>query len=62
LKRLCHFLGVDAEGSYVHDCCAIVFPSARRTRRRVEWSREERDAVTQIIAHHDSLRDYGWDT
>jgi hypothetical protein len=58
LKRICDFLGVEAETSYLDACAGIVFPSPQRTRDLVDWGDGAADAVAEIIARHDFFHDY----
>jgi hypothetical protein len=62
LARLCEFLGIEPEGSYLDACAAIVYESPSRTRDRVEWSDADREAVAAIIAKHEFLRGYTWES
>jgi len=45
MQRLCEFLGVEPDPSYVRDCAAIVYPSAHRTRDDAPWTPELVDEV-----------------
>ena len=60
LRRLCTFLGVEAEAPYLDACAGIVFPSPRRTRELVEWPEEDVHAVESVIARHAFLDGYSW--
>lgn len=62
LRRLCEFLGVAASDDYLDACAAIVFDSPRLTRDRVEWRPAERAAVEELIARHDMLHGYSWES
>jgi hypothetical protein len=61
LRRLCEFVGVEAEDGHLDACAAIVFTSPRRTRDRVEWRQEELEAVDATIAQYEFLAGYSWD-
>ena len=58
LARLCDFLGVEAEPSYLEACAAIVFPSPQRTRELVDWKPELVSRVEKIVAGYDFFSGY----
>lgn len=62
LARLCEFVGVEADPAYLDACAAIVYESPHRTRDRVEWPDEARRAVDGIVARHEFLDGYSFET
>jgi hypothetical protein len=58
LQRVCDFLGVETDDSYLDACARIVFPSPQRTRERVDWDETQVGAVEDVIARHDFFQDY----
>lgn len=58
LRKLCEFVGVDADDDYVAACAGIVWEKPHRTRELVEWSDEQIAKVESIIASHDFLAGY----
>jgi hypothetical protein len=60
LRRICAFLGLTADDSYLDACAHIVIPAPRRARDLVEWSDYQRGAVEQVIDNHSFFRDYSW--
>jgi hypothetical protein len=58
LKRVCDFLGVEAEDSYLAACAELVFDAPRRTREQIEWTEEEVEAVRHVIDSHAFLAGY----
>jgi hypothetical protein len=61
LGRLCRFLGVEADDGYVDDCAEIVFPAPQRARGLIDWQADQIEAIEQIAARHDFLREYRLD-
>jgi hypothetical protein len=61
LRRIASFLRVEPDESWVEACAALVFESPRRTRDRMPWTDEERDAVQAVIDRYDFFQGYGWD-
>lgn len=60
LGRLCAFVGVEAERTYVADCARIVFPAPRASRALVRWQPRDVETVADLIARHGFLRGYAW--
>jgi len=60
LTRMCAFLGVESEPSWLEACAGLVFESPRRTRDRIQWTDEEREAVEKLIAGHEFFHSYSW--
>ncbi len=52
LKKLCQFLGVDADDEYLNECAGIVFKGPSRTRTSVQWTDE---LVAQVKAGIDDI-------
>ena len=48
LHRLCDFLGLMPDPSYVRDCASVILPMPRRARETVEWT----SAIHQAIGAH----------
>jgi hypothetical protein len=61
LARLCAFLGVGADRSYLDRCAAAVWPSPRVSRQSVSWTAEQRATVDTTIATHPWLDGYTYD-
>lgn len=49
LRRLCSFMGVDADSRYLEDCAGIVFKSPKRSRFDIRWSRQSIQYVREQI-------------
>ncbi len=62
LASICKFLGVFAEPDYLRDCASIVEPTAKRARDLVEWTQQDREMVSKIIARHAVLAGYTFDS
>jgi Sulfotransferase family len=63
LRRVCEFLGLDADQDYLDRCAAIVQPSPHRSRTEVSWTPEQLARVRSMIEEFDFLaRRYepGW--
>jgi hypothetical protein len=60
LRRMCAFLGVEAEAGYLEACAAIVFPSPKRTRDLLDWSPAQIGAVEQVIDRHSFFDGYAF--
>ena len=58
LKRLCHFLEVEASNDYLDDCASIVFKSPRRSRHEVQWDGELINVVEKRIDQFPFLQGY----
>jgi hypothetical protein len=61
LADLCSFLGIKAEASYLEDCASIVFPSPKKSRFDIEWSREAIGRVRERMEAFNSLSGYAYD-
>lgn len=62
LASICHFIGVDAGPDYLNDCAAIVEPPTKKARDLVDWTDEDREMVSEIIARHPVLAGYSFDS
>jgi len=58
LRRLAHWLGLDAPEAWVRDCAAIVFDAPHRTRADAPWTPALVERVAKEIARHPSLAGY----
>ncbi|BBK33960.1 sulfotransferase family protein [Stella humosa] len=58
LARLCTFLGVGAPARYLSAAAGRVLPSARQSRREIDWPPERRQRLGGIIADTPFLRRY----
>jgi len=61
LQRLCSFLGVDASDDYLQACASLSFKEPNQTRRREQWSPEQRARVDGMITDHPFLHGYTYD-
>jgi len=61
LADLCSFLGIKAEASYLEDCASIVFPSPKKSRFDIEWSREAIGRVRERMEAFNFLSGYTYD-
>ncbi|MGH9016529.1 MAG: sulfotransferase [Acidimicrobiales bacterium] len=61
LSRLCSFVGVGVEESYLRDCASIVQASTSRRRHSIRWEAGERRRVDDLIERHDFLRRYSFE-
>lgn len=61
LERLCHFVGLDADASYIADCRAIMYASPNRSRDHAPWTSELIEGVEKRIAEYDFLGGYGYE-
>ncbi|HEX2931270.1 MAG TPA: sulfotransferase, partial [Candidatus Binatia bacterium] len=61
LAGLCSFLGIKAEASYLEDCASIVFPSPKKSRFDIEWSREAIAKVCERMEAFNFLSGYGYE-
>ena len=62
LLRITDFLGVAADQRYLERCSASVWPSPRRSRISVTWTRAQIQEVDAIIQRHPWLSGYSFDT
>jgi Sulfotransferase family/Glycosyltransferase sugar-binding region containing DXD motif len=60
LRRICSFLGIEPDQSWLEASAGILFETPRRSRDLIEWTKEERETVEQMIAKHDFFRGYSW--
>lgn len=60
LKKLCHFLEVEAPIDYLNDCANIVYESPHRSRDRVSWSPEQIEFVMTQINKFSFLQGYSY--
>ena len=60
LKRLCAFLGIDAEPSYLEDCASIVFKSPKKSRFDIPWSADAIERVRTRISDFEFLAGYSF--
>lgn len=61
LRRLCQFLGVDADERYVDDCASIVYDRPHQSRREAPWEPGLIAGVSHRMAGHAFLDGYAWD-
>ncbi len=61
LKKLCHFLGIDAPNDYVSDCTNIVFKPPHKSRYDVQWDQELIDIVNKRIKEFPFLIGYSYE-
>jgi Sulfotransferase family len=61
LAELCAFLGVEADPAYLESCAAVVWPSTKRRRDTMEWSKEDIERVEELIARYEFLGHYTFD-
>jgi hypothetical protein len=60
LSRISGFLGLEPDEAWLAACASVVFPQPQRTRERVEWTTQEREAVERLIAQHAFFDGYSW--
>jgi len=60
LKRLCAFLGADADPGYLNDCASIVFKSPKKSRFDIPWSADSIEQVRARMAGFEFLAGYGF--
>ena len=58
LERVCRFLGLDTDESYLDACAAIIFEKPQRTRQLIDWTSEEEAAVVELCRQTDFLQRY----
>jgi hypothetical protein len=58
LRRLCEFVGVSADASYLGDCGVQVRAGGSRSREATQWSDADREAVEDLIAGRPVLAGY----
>ena len=58
LAALAGFLGLDPEPGWLDRASALVHASANRSRDRVTWQPEQREALEATIAARDFLKPY----
>ncbi|MFN3230642.1 MAG: sulfotransferase [Alphaproteobacteria bacterium] len=58
LSELCSFLDLDASPDYLDSCAAVVFDSPKKSRHRVEWSKDDIRAVQDLCREFDVFRPY----
>jgi hypothetical protein len=61
LRRLCEFLGVSPEQTYLNACCEIVNPTPHKSRHEVAWASGVRQAVEHEQRSCEFLRRYSFD-
>ncbi len=61
LTRLCGFVGLSADDSWVNACCAIVYRTPHKSRDDIAWPPGTRDIVEREKARYEFLRDYTFD-
>jgi hypothetical protein len=62
LRRLCEFVGVETDPSYLQACAARVQSGGSRSRDSTTWSGADREAVEALIARRPVLAGYTMDT
>jgi sulfotransferase family protein len=58
LRKLCEFVGVSADPSYLRDCALRVSAGGSRSRDATPWSDADREAVEKVIAQRPVLAGY----
>ena len=61
LRRLCSFLGVEAEEGYLTSCASLVRPSPNRTRLSAEWTADLIGEVERRIPDYPFLVGYSFE-
>jgi hypothetical protein len=61
LRRLCAFLNVPAEESFLANCAAAVWPAPKITRHQISWAADLRHEVEMRIAQTPLLMGYRFD-
>ena len=61
LRRLCRFLGTDADDDYVQACCKILHRVPDQCRHRVPWNSRWMDTVQRQINEIDFLAGYSFE-
>jgi len=61
MERLCRFLEVEPDATYVRDCAAVVHPSAHRTRDEAPWTAELLNSVRRRARGYPFLARYAED-
>jgi len=61
LKKLMHFLDLEATEEYLDNCVSILFESPKVRRKEVEWTKEQISRVAELSSKYDYLREYSWD-
>lgn len=61
LRRLCEFVGVPADRSYLEACATIVYRRPHHSRHEVEWSSEMIERVQAKIEEYPFLKGYSYE-
>ena len=61
LKRICHFLDLEAEDNYLADCAGIIFKSPRPSRYKIEWDSDNIERVKTWIRKFPFLKGYSYE-
>jgi hypothetical protein len=61
LKRVCHFLELEAQNDYLADCASIVYSSPRPSRHNIEWDSDHIDLVKAKIGKYPFLEAYSYE-
>lgn len=62
LARICSFVGLEPEPSYIEACAGVVWPSSRRSRDAAPWTDEDlRRVERRVIQRFDELAGYRFD-
>jgi hypothetical protein len=61
LENTCQFLNVDIIPEYLDDCVNVVYQSPKKTRSKIQWSKELIDLVQNKIEGFDFLAGYSFD-
>jgi hypothetical protein len=62
VARILEFLGLPVTAEHLDRCADYLYRAPRRRRFEVSWSARDRAAVEAVIARHDFLGGYGWDS
>jgi hypothetical protein len=60
LRKICAFLGIDPDESWLAASAGILFTAPQRTRERIEWTPEQREAVQGLIDRYGFFAGYSW--
>lgn len=61
LKALCVSLGLECDEAYLNDCASIIYKSAHKSRKEVDWNPPLIDDVKQRMRRYSFLERYSYD-
>ncbi len=61
LRRICAFLGIEPEESWLAASAEILFKAPQRARDQIEWTPAQRAAVQELIDRFPFFAGYSWD-